>query len=239
MMRLGWFASAVLAAALLASRGAALNDSPDRPYAFIDHDNVGIYDEVAPSWGVFRSQIMTQPPPKKPAPTAQHPSLLNIVQCQPRSPAGARPRSDACSPPAPLSLCLPPLSDTGRSALLGGLYPFIFPTKERFEQPNQKPKNSLCLPPKPRPTRTGHVPTVTNLRPQTFDLRLSLDTTGYAYAVVLPTTTTARGGGRQTYAIFFPHQIHSLATVVCGPNPDWNIWLVQPLESDCCSGSRD
>ena len=37
----------------------------------------------------------------------------------------------------------------------------------------------------------GHTPTVTNLRPQTFDLRLSLDTTGYAYAVVVLTTATA------------------------------------------------
>ena len=40
--------------------------------------------------------------------------------------------------------------------------------------------------------RADHVPTVTNLRPQTFDLRLSLDTTGYAYAVVVPTSATAR-----------------------------------------------
>jgi len=41
------------------------------------------------------------------------------------------------------------------------------------------------------PPAWGHAPTVTNLRPQTFDLRLSLDTTGYAYAVVVPTTATA------------------------------------------------
>jgi hypothetical protein len=42
-----------------------------------------------------------------------------------------------------------------------------------------------------RPRCAGHDPTVTNLKPQTFDLQLSLDTTGYAYAVVLLATATA------------------------------------------------